>query len=52
MSYCSKTCSNRSGISISPTLDRFGHVQARNDTIEKEWITIPPEVPLKKTHTC
>ena len=48
ISYCSKTCSKRSGLSIAPTPNRFGHVQAKNDTIEKEWITIPPEVPLKE----
>ena len=46
----SKTCSNRSELSIAPTSDRFGHVQAKNDTIDKRWTTIPSLHPLKK-HT-
>ena len=51
MSYRSKTCSNQSGLSIAATPNWFGHVQAKNGTIEKRWITYPVQVPLKKnTH--
>ena len=46
-SYCSKTCSSRPGLSIAPTLVRFGHVQTIKDTIKK-WILKAPEAPLKK----
>merc|ERR1712035_236183 len=31
----SKACLGQSGLSIAPTLDRFGRVQVKNDTIEK-----------------
>ena len=50
ISYCSKTCSSRPGISIAPTPDRFGHVQAIKDTIEKigSWRSF--RSPPKKTH--
>ena len=48
ISHCSNSCSNRPGLSIKPTPDRFEHVQAKIDTIEKQWITIAPDVPLKK----
>ena len=48
MSYRPKPCSKQSGLSIAATPNWFGHVQAKNDTIEKEWITIPPELTLKK----
>ena len=47
ISYCSKTCSSRPGLSIAPTLVRFGHVQTIKDTIKK-WILKAPEAPLKK----
>ena len=52
ISYCSKTCSNRPGLSIAPTPDRFGHVQAIKDTIKKSgswWLQNPL---LKRTHKC
>ena len=42
--YWSKTCSNRSGLSIAPTPDRFGHVHG----IEKRWITYPTQHSLRK----
>eukprot|EP00493_Phyllostaurus_siculus_P020652 UN20977 len=45
VSYCSKTCPELSGLSIAPILDRIGRVEAKNDTIEKRWITIPPVPP-------
>ena len=50
ISYWSKACSGRSGLSIAPTLDRFGRVQVKNDTIEKKWRTVSQFLPLKKTH--
>ena len=48
ISYCSKTCSSRPGLSIAPTPDRFGHVQAMKDITEKRWIPDAPEALLKK----
>ena len=44
ISYCSKTCSSRPGLSIAPTPDLFGHVQAKEDTIKKRGL---PQNPLK-----
>ena len=51
VSYLSKVCSVRSGLSIAPTLDRFGRVQVKNDAIEKveDGVTVSPP---KKTHKC
>ena len=37
-SDCSKTRPDWSGLSIAPTPDRIGHVEAKNDTIEKSCI--------------
>ena len=51
ISYWSKTCSDRSGLSIALTLDRFGVVHVKKDTIEKGWTTIAPIPPLKKKRT-
>ena len=51
ISYCSKTCSNRPGLSSAPTADRFGHVEAIKDTIKEKWIPAAPEAPLKKKRT-
>ena len=51
ISYCSKTCSSRPGLSIAPTPDRFGHVQAMKDITEKRWIPDAPEALLKKKRT-
>ena len=48
ISYWSKACSGRSGLSIAPTLDRFGRVQVENDTIEKRWMPVSQFPPLKK----
>jgi len=53
ISYWSKTCLNRPGLSIAPTPDRFGLLQAIKDDIKKRWITIASELPLqRKTHKC
>ena len=51
ISYWSKACSGRSGLSIAPPLDRFRRVQVKNDTIEKRWRTVSQFPPLKK-RTC
>ena len=48
LSYWSKACWVRSGLSIAPTLDRFGRVQVKNDTIEKRWSSVSQFPPLKK----
>ena len=52
LSYWSKACSIRSGLSIAPTLDRFGRVQVKNDTIEKRWRPVSQFPPLKKKRTA
>ena len=46
--YWLETCSDRSGLSIAPTFDRFGRVHVKKDTIEKRWTTIAPIPSLKK----
>ena len=48
ISYCSKACSNRAGLSITQNPSRFGHVQTKKYTIEKQSITITRDVPLKR----
>ena len=52
ISYCSKTFSNRPGLWIALTPDRFGRVHAIKDTMKKSgwwWLQNPP---IKKTHKC
>ena len=48
ISYWSKACSEISLLSIAPTLDRFGRVQLKNDTIEKRWRTMSSFIPKNK----
>ena len=50
--YCSKPWRDWSGLSIAPIPDRIRSVEATNDANEERRTTIPPEVPLKKTHNC
>ena len=45
MQRWSKTCSNRSGLSIAPTPDRFGHLHVKILTMLQK---IPENLPLKK----
>ena len=49
--YWSKTCSDRSGLSIAPTLDRFGVVRKKKDTIEKGMNDDCTNSPFKKKRT-
>ena len=49
--YCSKPWRDWSGLSIAPIPDRIRRVEATNDANEERRTTIPPETPLKKTHT-
>ena len=51
ISYWSKVCSGQPGLSIAPTLGRFGRVQVKNDDIEKkveDGVTVSP--PKKTAH--